>query len=186
MKKIILASGSPQRISMLQMLGFDAQVIKPKIDETAKTGETTRELVLRLAGEKAQSINQKFNIPLIAADTIVEIRNEALGKPKNDEDAFKMLKSLSGKEHSVLTGFAVKLGETIKTQAVETKVLFRELSDDQIWPYIKTAEANDKAGAYGIQGLGAVLVESIEGSYSNVVGLPIRELLHVLEEINHA
>ena len=185
MKKIILVSSSTRRINIMKILGFDIKVIIPCINEEKKVGETGENLVLRLANEKINTIKEKFNIPLISADTIVKIKNNILGKPKNYQDAFNMLKLLSGKEHMVLTAFAIKLKKEIKTQIVKTKVLFRELSNCEILAYIKKDKIMDKAGAYSVQDYAATFIESINGSYSNVLGLPVSELLKVLVEIQN-
>jgi septum formation protein len=147
-------------------------------------------MVTRLAKMKAESIqiDEKIgnmaSIPIIAADTIVCIDDHILGKPKDETDAIRMLELLSNKTHEVVTGYTVKLGMKEKVNSVITKVSFRELSLEQIKAYVKTKEPLDKAGSYGIQGFGASLIDQIQGSYSNVVGLPIKELLSSLQEIS--
>ncbi len=189
--QIILASTSPRRIELLSKVGLTFLGFAPQIDETQKKNETPRNLVKRLSKEKAYSaLNTKFiskkTSIVIAADTIVITKkNKVLGKPKNKKDAFKMLKLLSGKTHLVLTGICVlkvQNGNTKEiSQVVQTHVRMRKLTSQVIHTYIRSGEPMDKAGSYAAQGLGMALVEEVKGSYSNVVGLPVAQLLKILE-----
>lgn len=172
---IILASQSPRRRELMKYITTDFEARVSDVDEALPQGITPKEAVMHLSKIKAEPFRNKKDI-IIGADTVVAIGNTILGKPKDKQDAFNMLKMLSGKEHSVFTGVSILKGETEKTFAVETRVKFFELSDDEIWSYIATKEPNDKAGAYGIQGYGSLLVEKIDGDYFNVVGLPISKL----------
>lgn len=189
MEKIILASASPRRREILSGVGMDFEVLVSEADEGTvspeglETGVYVQELALLKASAAAKAADEKEAI-IIAADTVVAASGEILGKPKDEEDAFRMLKSLSGKCHSVFTGICVmrKKNAYSVCAAVQTRVYFKELSDKQIESYIKTGEPMDKAGAYGIQGKGSVLIEKIEGDYFNVVGLPVSRLAEILEK----
>lgn len=183
--KIILASASPRRKAYLERYNVKFNVIESEIDEIVDQNENPEQVVMSLAFEKAIYVANKCNsdATIIAADTVVYLE-EILGKPKNREEAKDMLKSLSGKEHSVYTGIAVvNLQKNKKIiEFDETKVLFNFLTDDEIESYLDTNEYIDKAGAYGIQGYGEILVDKIQGSYSNVVGLPISKLNSILKK----
>ncbi len=191
MKKIILASASPRRRELLENLGIDFDIVIPDTDESCISTETEPELyVQELALLKAAGAAKKLGKTLfsdrivIAADTIVVSEGKILGKPKDSADAKEMLKGLSGKTHQVMTGFSVfriKDGFSV-CKTVTTDVTFKELSDETITRYIATKEPLDKAGAYGIQGFGAVLCEKLSGDYFNVVGLPVSMLYEVLKE----
>ncbi len=191
MKKtqLVLASASPRRREILENLGLEFLVIKSKADESSVKSEDievsvyVQELALLKAGDCLKRIVSKKEILVISADTVVSIDGEILGKPKTEEEAFSMLKRLSGKTHKVFTGFCVMRSYDAKTvcQAVETEVTFKELTDTEINSYIKTNEPMDKAGAYGIQGLGALFVSKISGDYLNVVGLPVSALSDILK-----
>ena len=191
---MILASQSPRRRELLAQAGFALEVVPADIDETRAPGETPVELVGRLAREKAEAVRATLDRApadglLVAADTIVWMGDEALGKPADDEDAAAMLRSLSGRTHHVSTGVcALLLGEGACRQAegsfVETTdVTFWELTEDQIGAYVATGEPCDKAGAYGIQGTGRLLVRGIAGDYANVVGLPVARLVRELSAL---
>lgn len=187
MGKIVLASSSPRRREILERFNIDFEIIKSDIDEKTSSDEDPIQVVMSLAFQKAEDITNKidFDAIIIAADTVVYM-DRILGKPKNEKDAYRMLKSLSGKEHYVITGIAIvdtNLGKKIIDYEI-TKVKFRELQPEKINRYIETGEFKDKAGAYGIQGYGEILVDWIEGSYSNVVGLPIVKLDKLLDR-NH-
>lgn len=183
---IILASASPRRSELLQQVGFDFEVIPSQVDETEITGETPEEHVIRLSLDKAREVSTRDDIDgrwVIGSDTIVLRDAEILGKPLDSEDAARMLRSLSGRTHQVLSGYAILdrgTGEN-RAAAVTTRVTFRSLTDAEIAGYIATGEPTDKAGSYAIQGLGAFMVSRIEGSYSNVVGLPLCEVVQALE-----
>ena len=181
--KFILASASPRRSQLLKMLGCKFRVIPSKIEEKINLGLSHIENVKRLSRLKA--LNVVSRIPagiVIAADTDVVLNGKILGKPKNKKEAYEMLKNLSGKEHQVITGIAVVNVKTKKIlqAAVVTRVKFRKLNKNLIKKYIAAGESLDKAGAYGIQGKAALLVESIKGDYFNVVGLPLNALNQLL------
>jgi len=184
--KLILASKSPRRIEMLENLGLCPEIMPADVDENIEEFKNLPDVaVITLAKRKAQAVSEKVsdkNCIIIAADTLVYKGNSLLGKPKDENDAFSMLKSLSGDYHSVYTGFAVCCGDKLVAKAVETKVFFKKLSDEEIYSYISSKEPMDKAGAYGIQGKGALFVSKIEGDYFNVVGLPLCELFETIKE----
>lgn len=185
MEKIILASNSPRRKEILSNVGVDFCVMGSDIEEVVRPGEKPESVVMALAFEKAFDIASRVedNSIIVAADTIV-YKNSILGKPIDDKDAFKMLKSLSGSSHEVYTGFTVLRANTnLKiTEYVKTTVVFKDLDDETINRYIATKEPMGKAGAYAIQGYGSTLIDSIEGDYFNVVGLPISRLSEVLKK----
>ena len=179
MKKLILASGSPRRLDLLRQIGIEPEVF-PVDAEEIKEGNP-KEVVEKNALLKAKAAAVlRPNETILAADTIVAFDDRILGKPKNKEDAFNMLKSLSGKSHSVFTGMAAYENGLFKSTVVESKVYFFELTDQAILGYIATGEPMDKAGSYGIQGKGAVLVKAIAGDYNNIVGLPIAALKNIM------
>jgi septum formation protein len=178
--RLILASASPRRKKMLAKLGLDFEVLAAEVDELPLNGESPQDFVLRAAIEKASDI--AGNHPdawVLGADTIVVHRGEILGKPKDAGDALKLLMRLSGQMHKVLTGFCLKWEqENISvSQVIATEVYFSAFSEAIAAAYVATGEPLDKAGAYGIQGYGGALVEKINGSYSNVVGLPLAETI---------
>lgn len=176
---LILASKSPRRKELLSLITTDFTVRAADVDETLPEGISPEDAVLYLSKIKAQAVFNGTDM-VIGADTIVVLDGKILGKPRNDEEAFSMLRELSGREHSVFTGVSVlNLNANIYFHR-ETKVKFCPLSDEEIWDYIKTGECSDKAGAYGIQGYGSRFVESINGDYFNVVGLPVSALYHAL------
>ena len=175
--RIILASGSPRRRALLHELGLAFEVFTPDVDESHADTENPESLCRRLSRLKAQAGAEKFpDSIVIAADTIVVIDGEILGKPRNREDAFRMLKMLQGREHVVMTGVSVCSVVRVISHVEHTRVKFRALSDDEIRAYISSGECDDKAGAYAVQGKGSLLVEGIEGDYFNVVGLPVCRL----------
>jgi septum formation protein len=182
---IILASGSPRRAELLSQVGLDYTVVVPDVDELAHDGESPRNFVSRMSREKASKVARLAATGddlVVAADTIVVIEGDILGKPRDRSDAISMLLRLSGRPHEVMTSVAVQKKDRLETELVETIVRFRTLNLDECRRYWLSGEAKDKAGAYGIQGLGAIFVESIEGSYSNVVGLPLAETASLLLE----
>ena len=186
MANLLLASASPRRKELLTQIGISYESASMDINETVKQGELPKNYVLRLAKEKAQAgIALYPDKVVLAADTTVVVDGVILGKPDSKEEAFNMLKHLSGTVHDVLTGVAIARqvnGKLIvNAECVMTKVTFSRLSDYQTEQYIKTKEPMGKAGAYGIQGKAALFVEYIEGSYSNVVGLPLAETGKLLE-----
>lgn len=182
--KIVLASQSPRRKELLGRMGLEFVTQASKIDESAFDGLEARELVATLSREKAQWIARQLDgeTLVIGADTVVVRDGAALGKPKDAEDAVAMLLSLSGRDHQVCTGVTVCRGERVLTQVEETQVTFRALTEAEVRQYVSTGEPMDKAGAYGIQGLGGLLVEGIRGDYSNVVGLPVCRLGQMLKD----
>lgn len=177
---IILASKSPRRKELLSLITEDFEIKSAQVDETLPCAMAPKKAVEYLSQIKAQPFENGVDT-IIGADTVVCIDDLILGKPKNRDDAFNMLRLLSGRYHSVFTGVTVIRGNDTVTFSSETKVKFFELSDSEINNYIDTKECFDKAGAYGIQGKGALLVERIEGDYFNVVGLPINLLGRLLK-----
>ena len=182
--KIVLASQSPRRKELLGRMGLEFVTQASKIDESAFDGLAARELVATLSREKAQWIARQLDgaTLVIGADTVVVRDGAALGKPKDAEDAVAMLLSLSGRDHQVCTGVTVCRGDRVLTQVEETQVTFRDLTEAEVRQYVSTGEPMDKAGAYGIQGLGGLLVEGIRGDYSKVVGLPVCRLGQMLKD----
>ena len=186
---IILASGSPRRSELMKQVGFDFKVSTCNTDESYDEGMTPSEIVMELSLRKADAVFDKEmpekDTVVVAADTIVAIDNEILGKPKDRNDAIRMLSELSGKKHQVYTGvtlyYYVAGRVFIENFADCADVYFRELSQDTIISYVDSWEPMDKAGAYGIQGLGAILVDKIDGDYYNIVGLPIAKVYHSIK-----
>lgn len=179
-KKIILASQSPRRAKLLEEAGIGFEVIAPHINETPLPNESPKDYVCRVSQEKAESIVVDNKV-IIAADTAVVNENKILGKPANENDAKEMLLSLSDKTHVVITGVCIRYPNKTENFFVETKVTFRKISKEEIDSYVATKEPMDKAGAYAIQGGAAKMVRKINGSYSNVVGLPLCEVVEKLE-----
>ena len=185
--KWILASASPRRKELLTQIGLSFEVMVSEADEKMEEGLAPGELVKRLSLLKAEAVKKQVgfeNYGIIGADTVVYHKGEILGKPKDTEDAFRMLRSLSGDTHSVFTGVSILLPGEKHVFFSETKVTFDSLSDGEIRAYIAGGEPMDKAGAYGIQGLGGSFVTGIEGEYANVVGFPIGAFCHFLREKN--
>lgn len=186
MTKIILASESPRRKQLLETLGIIFICIRPEIVEEIKSGESARQTAERLARQKAEAIDMlNADNLIIAADTVVFCAGKILGKPNNEEEAYEMLSLLSGKSHEVISAVCLKKGfNESEVQSEITTVFFRNLSQEEILGYIATGEPFDKAGGYGIQGKGSVLVTRIEGCYFNVVGLPLSRLYEMLKKQN--
>jgi len=184
---MILASASPRRKELLLQSGYKFKVIEPDVNENLKADEDPRDYITRISKEKVKSVARELDLNeiIIAADTIVLVEGLILGKPKDSHDAKRMLDILSGNQHSVISGFVIMntSNNYFHSQTVETKVTFRNIAPDEIEGYIKTGEPFDKAGAYAIQGQGASLVKRIEGSYTNVVGLPLAEIVDILDSI---
>lgn len=179
---LVLASGSPRRRAFLEQLGLSFTVSPADLDERVLPGEAAAPYVERLAREKARKVATLHpGQRVLAADTTVVLGEQVLGKPADPEDALRMLRSLSGRWHRVLTGVAL-VGSAERTRVVETQVEFREASEAELAWYVHTGEPLDKAGAYAIQGIGGFLVRAIRGSHSNVVGLPLAETLELLAE----
>lgn len=183
MKDFIVASASPRRKEILSMGGFGFRIIPSDCDETIKEKLSPEETVKVLAERKALSVLEKNeNSVVLGCDTVVALGDEILGKPADREDAFKMIKALSGKTHRVCTGVCIADKDKIKSFVSVAEVEFYELSDETAESYVATGECDDKAGAYGIQGLGGTLVKSIKGDYYAIVGLPYAETVRVLSE----
>lgn len=185
MMDMILASNSPRRRELLGQMGLkDFKIVAPDVDESVEDGLSPAAMVERLSLRKAKAAAEKAGADglIIAADTVVALDGKVLGKPRGEADAFAMLSSLSGREHHVYTGVTVLQGERAVTEHEETAVVFRTLEPGEIRGYIATGEPMDKAGAYGIQGLGALLVSGIRGDYCNVVGLPVFRLGGILKQ----
>lgn len=183
MNKIVLASSSPRRKELLERFNLNHLVVKSHIEEKIDPKDGPYEFAMSLAFQKAYDIGKQYRSSIvIGADTIVVFEKQILGKPKNDRDARDILSQLSGKEHKVITAIAVIcLEKNIKVvDYEETIVKFRKLDESLIQRYISTGEPFDKAGAYGIQGYGGLLVEKINGCYDNVMGLPMGKLNQIL------
>ena len=183
--QVILASASPRRLALLQQIGIEAKVCPADFDEVSGSAVQAEDVVLANAIGKCKAVVKikGDSLPVIAADTVVVAEGVILGKPQNEEDAVEMLKQLSGKTHKVMTGIAVSCAGEMLAEVCETEVVFRELTGEEIKKYVATGEPLDKAGAYGIQGMGAVLVEKINGCYNNVVGLPLTRLQLILAKL---
>lgn len=180
---LIVASSSPRRHQFIKQLGFDFIVINPNIDESIKANESPYEHVQRLAEQKCQSVSAKYSTDLVlAADTIVVVDNEILGKPKDQADAKAMLLKLQGREHEVLTAVCVAKADKLKSFVCSTKVVFAALSESIIDEYLKTHESDDKSGSYAVQGIAAMFILEVKGSVSSVVGLPLAQTRELLED----
>lgn len=181
MKKFIVASASPRRRELLEFFGFDFEVIPSGADETLPENIDACEAVKELSKRKAESVFvENKDAVVLGCDTVVSLDGEILGKPTDEEAARKMLRALSGRTHQVFSGVTIMGKDKAETFAVCSDVEFYELSDEDIDSYIKTGEPMDKAGAYGIQGLGGALVKKIDGDYYNIVGLPISRTIRAL------
>lgn len=186
MQQIILASASPRRACLLKQIGLDFQVIPSCVEEEiADSHLEPQEMVLKLAKMKAEAVSKQYPEAIVlGADTVVCCEGRVLGKPRDREEAAEMLHFLSGRVHEVVSGVVLQrlIPESVRGEAVTTRVKFRNLTDEEIAGYIATGEPFDKAGAYGIQGMGALLVEKIQGCYFNVVGLPLSRLPDLFRE----
>ena len=182
--RLVLASSSPRRADLLRAAGFDFVVRPVDIDETALDGEEPATHVARLATAKAEAVRTEAEGDVVlAADTVVVIDGEILGKPRDEADAASMLQRLSGREHRVLTGVAVKRGVSVRVAVDETRVWFDTLAPEEVAWYVASGEPRDKAGAYAMQGLASRFVSRIEGSHTTVVGLPIPLVRRLLREL---
>ena len=188
--ELILASASPRRAEILRNASFDFEVVPVHADESLRPGEAATDYVRRLAEEKARIVARQLakdaagdSTFIIAADTVVVIDNEILGKPSSAANARDMLHRLSGKTHEVYTGLSVLRGNASRTVVEMTRVTFVTLSKQEIEDYIATGEPFDKAGAYAIQGQGGKFISRIEGCYFNVMGLPLARLYAILREL---
>jgi len=181
--RLVLASQSPRRRELLESLGLSVEVRGAGADESVRPGERPEAYVRRLAVDKARAVDAAPGEIVLAADTAVVLSGEVLGKPRDDGEARRMLRALSGADHAVLTGVCARRGApgpAEVTKVVSTTVRFAPLGEAQISWYVATGEPRDKAGAYAIQGRGGALVRAVEGSVSNVVGLPLEETLALL------
>lgn len=185
--RLVLASASPRRRELLGTLGLAFSCVPADIPEVRAPHEAAEDFVQRLALEKARTVaRSRPGAVVLGSDTEVVLDGQPLGKPADRADAERMLQALSGRSHSVMTAVALVQGRREAVRLVETKVHFRPLSEAEIQAYWETGEPADKAGAYGIQGLGAIFVERLDGSYSGVVGLPLFETAELLKEFEIA
>ena len=178
-KPLILASASPRRAELLRQIGVPFEVFVSNVDESRHRGESADDYVRRLARSKAAAGRRPGRLTL-GADTAVVLDGAILGKPRNESDGVAMLRALGGHGHSVLTGVCLTDGEAFKSRVITTEVWFRPISKTLATAYWRTGEGADKAGGYGIQGIGGIFVTRIEGSYSAVVGLPLAETEELL------
>ncbi len=187
--RLILASSSPRRRDILRQVGLDFEVIVPDVDESGISGipeETVRQLA-RLKAKAVFDMIHDSDSLILSADTVVSIDGLILNKPVDEQDAFRMLRLLSGREHEVCTGVCLVRSSASgvfcpRVESVKTSVSFLPVTEDQIWSYIRTGEPMDKAGAYGIQGRGALFVDRLNGDYYNVVGLPVSQVARMIEK----
>ncbi|MGC9002531.1 MAG: Maf family protein [Dictyoglomus sp.] len=188
-KEIILASNSPRRIYLLGQIGIDFKVVSPNVEEEGNSERRSPvDIVKSNALKKVQKVAEEYrNAIIIGADTVVVLDGEIIGKPKDERDAIRILKRLRDRYHFVFSGVAVMETpeEKVLTSVVRSKVKMRDYSDEEIERYVATGEPMDKAGAYGIQGKGALLVEKIEGDYYNIVGLPLVRLNSLLNRFGY-
>ena len=188
-RTLILASQSPRRREILERLGFQFQVIPSEVDESVLRASSPSDFALLAASAKSRDVAAKApsNSVVLGSDTVVALNDQTLGKPKSRDEAEAMIHSLSGQWHWVFTGVSIVDSNTgVEARDVgATRVLFRDLTSAEVQRYVATGEGDDKAGAYGIQGIGSGLVEKIEGSYDNVVGLPATLVLGLLRELEY-
>ena len=181
---MVLASGSPRRRELLNMIGVGHEIMPADIDERYLPGEDPPAHAERLAREKAAAVVPRAgNSLIIAADTIVVVDGDVLGKPRDNAEAAEMLRRLAGRSHTVHTAVAVRYGGREASAVESPSVTFRPLDDELIEAYIATGEPMDKAGSYGIQGFGATLVSRVEGDYFAVMGLPLHRTMHLVESV---
>lgn len=184
MAHLILASSSPRRRELLQQLGLNFDIFSPDIDESVHVGESVADYVERLARAKAQAVQDEYpDAIVIAADTSLSVDHRILGKPESKQHAFEMWQLISGRKHDVYSGVCVRTKQQICSIVVRTQVEFQSLSLDDMESYWATGEPIGKAGAYAIQGIAARYIPCIEGSYSNVVGLPLYETVQLLQTV---
>ena len=181
MAKIVLASGSPRRQELLRRIGLTEFTVRvPDVEEFYPQGLSPQETVEYISREKSQAVDAAEDEIVITADTMVFLDGRKLGKPADEAEALAMLTALQGRHHTVCTGVTVRQGDRFLTESETTEVYFRPVSREEILAYIRTGEPMDKAGAYGIQEKGALLVEGIRGDYFNVMGLPVLRLSRML------
>ena len=176
---LILASQSPRRREILQRAGIPFEVRVAGVPEEIQRGEAPVEYVTRLAAAKASAVAGDL---VLGADTVVVVDEHILEKPQDKEDAVRMLRILSGREHSVITGICLRRGRTLRSESVETRVRFVSLTEGEIRDYVESGEPMDKAGGYAIQGLASKFIDRIEGDYFNVVGLPVQRVYAMLKD----
>jgi len=186
---LILASASPRRRELLSWLGLRPPVRPADVDETANSGESAPDFVLRMAREKAHASraahrSEAAQAWVLAADTVVVLDDEVLGKPTDRDDARTMLRRLSGRVHEVLTGTCLLApgGDEVRCRCVRSEVKFRVVRDDEVEPYLDVAAWSDKAGGYAVQGVAAMFIQTIRGSWTNVMGLPLSEVVEDMRE----
>lgn len=179
---LILASNSPRRKELLSLITIDFTVRSADVDETLPEGISPEDAVVYLSELKARAVFNGVDT-VLGADTVVVLDGKILGKPRDDDEAYSMLRALSGRKHFVYTGVTLLHPKKSSGFFRETEVYFNELSDEEIWAYIKTGECRDKAGAYGIQGYGSRFVSKINGDYFNVVGLPVSAVYQAIKEL---
>jgi septum formation protein len=178
-RPIVLASASPRRREMLERIGMVIEVRPADVDETPRAGEAPLDYVRRVARDKAEAIAS--DAPVLAADTIVEIDGEILGKAADDDEARAMLAKLRGRTHRVTTAFALRAGGAVRVETVTSEVVMADFGDDDLEDYVACGEWRGKAGAYAVQGIAAALVAEVRGSITNVIGLPLYEVVSALE-----
>lgn len=183
MARIVLASGSPRRQELLTRIGIrDFTVRVPQVEEWYPEGLTPPEIVSYISREKSQAVPSEEDEIVITADTMVFLDDQRLGKPLDEADALRMLTALQGRRHTVCTGVTVRQGDRVLTESEATGVVFRPAEESELRAYIATGEPMDKAGSYGVQGKGALLVERLEGDFFNVMGLPVLRLSRMLAQ----
>jgi septum formation protein len=180
---LVLASASPRRAELLRAAGFDFIIRSVDVDESVRAGESARDYVLRLAVDKATAVPRTSGEVVLAADTTVVVDDDILGKPVDDLDAARMLRRLAGRSHQVLTGVCILRRDEVTTQVAATEVEFVPMHEDEIAWYVATGEPMDKAGAYGIQGRCSRFISRVNGSYANVVGLPLALVYDMLKRL---
>lgn len=180
---IVLASGSPRRQELLRRIGIEKFVISvPQVEEVCPVGLTPEETVCAISRQKSMAVRADAGDIVITADTMVFLDGQRLGKPRDEADALRMLLALEGRQHTVCTGVTVRRDSIFLTRAQTTRVWFRSATIEELRHYIRSGEPMDKAGAYGVQGMGALLVERIDGDFFNVMGLPLVLLSQMLSE----
>lgn len=183
MARIVLASGSPRRQELLGRMGIhDFVVSVPQVDEVCPEGLTPEETVCHISRQKSGAVQAEPEDIVITADTMVFLDDQRLGKPQDEADALRMLTALQGRRHTVCTGVTVRQGDRVLTESEATGVIFRPAEESELRAYIATGEPMDKAGSYGVQGKGALLVERLEGDFFNVMGLPVLRLSRMLTQ----
>lgn len=181
MAKIVLASASPRRRELLERIGITGFEIRvPEVEEVYPPDLSPRQIVEYISREKAEAVSAGTEELVITADTMVFLDDQRLGKPADQADALRMLTALQGRRHTVCTGVTLRQGDRFLTESEATDVYFRAASQQELLAYIRTKEPMDKAGAYGIQGMGALLVERLDGDFFNVMGLPVLRLSRML------